>query len=296
MKHRGTSWKKRLWGEFTLLRLFRSLVFVYATLLAAAVLLSDFLIFPYRASSYDEGLEAFFIDAADGARLALKEYPNPNAEFTLLYFHGNAEDLGHVDPVLEEYRQAGFAVFAFDYRGYGKSTGRATASNVERDAETVFRFLTEKRKVDPEKTVLYGRSVGSGPATFLALEHDCAALVLESAFVSAFRVRTRIALFPFDRFNNLERIKKVDEPLLIVHGKKDRIVPFWHAQKLYAAKRGSKECLWVEEAGHNDLLIAAGHRYWNRLDRFVRETPASRAAGRRPVSNHRGPRVREEAK
>jgi hypothetical protein len=119
--------------------------------------------------------------------------------------------------------------------------------------------------VPPGKIISLGRSVGSGPATYIASKRKVAALVLESPFTSAYNVMAIGKFLPFDKYNNLARIDKINCPLLIVHGTADRVIPFAHSQKLYAAAKEPKLNLWVKNAGHNELYSHAAETYWQAL-------------------------------
>jgi fermentation-respiration switch protein FrsA (DUF1100 family) len=92
---------------------------------------------------------------------------------------------------------------------------------------------------------------------------------MESAFTSAFRVLTRIEILPFDKFPNIAKIKKVRCPVLLIHGREDDIVNFYHGQVLFAAANEPKRSYWVEQAGHNDLALVAGRRYFEELRNFA---------------------------
>jgi abhydrolase domain-containing protein 17 len=247
-------------------------VLAYAGFAAFAYLLSDRLIFQPPRPTYRAGqLPITMIPGADGDSIATLYLPNPNATLTILYAHGNAEDLGQIAPMLEELRQHGFAVIAFDYRGYGASTdGPPTASGATRDMESVYQHAVHALGVPPSRLVLYGRSVGGGPATDLAARLPIGGLVLESTFTSTFVVMTRVPLLPFDRFPNLHHIRQVHAPVLVVHGSADAAIPFSHGRRLYEAASNPKQALWVEGAGHNDLALVAGQRYWDALTAFAR--------------------------
>ena len=103
---------------------------------------------------------------------------------------------------------------------------------------------------------------------YLATKEKFAGLILEGPFTSAFRVVTRKKILPFDKFDNLARIDKVECPLLIMAGEADDIVPSWHGKKLFEKANDPKMSLWVEGAGHNDLLWVAGEKYWVALGEF----------------------------
>ena len=265
-----------------------ALALLYAAFAAIAHLAADRLIFPAPRPGYDaRTLPVTTVAAEDGAQVAVLHLPDPAARYTVLYSHGNGEDLASALPGLEALRRAGFSVVAYDYRGYGASTGGpATARGVLRDAEAVYRHVTGPLGVDPSRLVVYGYSVGSGPSVHLAARFPVAGLVVENAFVSAFRVMTRAALLPFDRFPNLRGIRRVRVPVLVIHGVEDRVVPVWHGRELFAAAPGPKDALWVEGAGHTDVAAVAGRRYGEALRAFAArlggEAPARRGRVRLP--------------
>lgn len=170
---------------------------------------------------------------------------------------------------MRDIRDSGFAIFACDYQGYGTSQGKPSEYNVYRDSSAAYGYLTEQLRVPPKLIILYGRSVGGGPAVDLAARQSVGSLVVESSFVSVFRVLTRIPLFPFDKFVNVDKIGKVRSPVLVIRGKADPVVPFWHGEQLFATAKQPKLNFWVEGAGHNDLMEVAGDRYATTLRRFV---------------------------
>ena len=256
-----------------------TVVLVYVAFAAFAWFASDRMIFQPPPSSYRAGQLPIVMLPTDGGSIATLHLPNPRAAITVLYAHGNAEDLGQVAPWLEELRRAGFAVLAFDYRGYGMSTGGPpSAAGATRDMETVYHHAVETLKIPPSRLVLYGRSVGSGPATDLAARVPIGGLVLESGFVSAFRVLTKVSLLPFDRFHNLRHIRRVHAPVLVIHGTADEVIPVSHGRLLYEAAAQPKQALWVDGAHHNDVPIVAGQRYWTALITFGRQIAPSVAA------------------
>jgi abhydrolase domain-containing protein 17 len=253
-----------------------TVLLVYLAFAAFAWLASDRMIFQPPPSSYRAGQLPIVMVPTDGGSIATLHLPNPRATVTVLYAHGNAEDLGHAAPLLEELRRAGFAVLAFDYRGYGLSTGGPpSAAGATSDMEVVYQHAVRTLKIPPSRIVLYGRSVGSGPATDLAARVPIGGLVLESAFVSAFRVLTRVSLLPFDRFHNLRHIRRVRAPVLVIHGTEDEVIPVSHGRRLYEAAGQPKQVLWVEGAHHNDVPFVAGARYWSTLAAFGREVASA---------------------
>jgi len=253
-------------------------IVAYVVFAAFAWLVSDRMIFQPPPPSYRAGqLPIVMVGARDGS-IPVLYLPNPHAAITVLYAHGNAEDLGQLAPWLEELRRAGFAVLAFDYRGYGMSTGAPpSAHGAVDDMEAVYRHAVDNMKIPPSRLVLYGRSVGSGPATDLAARLPIGGLVLESPFVSAFRVLTRVSVLPFDRFHNLRHIRRVRCPVLVIHGTADEVIPVSHGRRLYEAAAEPKHALWIDGAHHNDVPLVGGARYWEALAAFGREVAASAA-------------------
>jgi len=250
-------------------RVLLSVVVIYAALGALVFLVSDRMIFLPPPPTYRDGPQTFHLTTADGTRISAVHLVNPRADFTILYSHGNAEDLGLVAPLLARLREWGFAVFAYDYRGYGTSQGTPSERGAYEDVDAAYAFLTRRLGVAPGRIIAYGRSVGSGPAIDLATRQPLAGLVVESAFVTAFRVLTRIPLLPFDKFRNADKIARVSCPVLVMHGVEDDIVPIAHGRRLYEAAPEPKRFLWVEGAGHNDFTLVAGDRQALALHEFA---------------------------
>ena len=245
------------------------LVLVYAALLIFALFLSDGVLFQPHSSSYKDTPETLKLTTVSGNQISAVYLPNASAKFTLLVSHGNAEDLGDDRYWLEDLRKAGFAVFAYDYEGYGASQGKATEKRVYQDVEAAYDYLVANLKVPPERVIIFGKSVGSGPAVHIAAIRPVGALILQSPFLSAFRVLTRIPMLPFDKFPNYKILPLVHCPVLIIHGTADSVIAPWHGQKLYDLANNPKSHLWVKGADHNDLEMRAGASYANALQQFA---------------------------
>ncbi|MFN2443323.1 MAG: alpha/beta hydrolase [Thermoanaerobaculia bacterium] len=245
-------------------------VLFYVALAAFAWLTADRQIFFPPPSSYTlQSIGATLVPTDDGAEVATLHLRNPGAELTILFSHGNAEDLGNALPYLEALRETGYSVIGYDYRGYGASRGgRPTAEGSYRDIEAVYRHATEDLGIEPGDIVLFGRSVGAGPSTHLAARERVGGMILENAFTSAFVVVTRVTLLPFDRFPNLRNIRGAECPVLIIHAMRDEIIPIAHGRQLYEAAPGPKRHLWVEGARHNDVALVGGASYWRALGEF----------------------------
>lgn len=256
------------WG-WNLLRLpVVAAVIAYTVLAIAAPLLAGGMLFypQFGSRRAPEGMRK--IKGPDGTDVAVLHLPNPKARFTLWFFHGNAEDLGDIEPHLRLLRDAGFAVYAWDYPGYGHSGGKPSEESLYAAARIAREYLRQTLQVPAHQTIVYGRSLGGGPAVQMATEEGVGGLVLQSGFMSAYRVLTRWPLLPFDQFRNLPKIARVAGPVLIMHGQQDEVIPFVHGAALWQAAREPKRHLWLPEAGHNNFTEYAGDRYWQALREF----------------------------
>jgi fermentation-respiration switch protein FrsA (DUF1100 family) len=258
-----------------LIKALRIVVIVYGIVFVGAWLLVPKLLFQPQPSSYTS-LPGLLRIPVDGDAIAAVWMPNPAARWTFLYSHGNAEDLGDDLPILRELHDAGFSVFAYDYRGYGLSTGRASERTAKRDIAAAYAYLTGTLGVPPGRVIVHGRSLGGGPATELASREPVAGLVLESTFTSALGVSRWGRAFPYDWFRSLRRLKHVRAPVLVIHGTADEVIPIANGRALFRAAPEPKQSLWVEGAGHNDLADVAGERYLAALRRFAGSLPSPR--------------------
>jgi fermentation-respiration switch protein FrsA (DUF1100 family) len=253
-----------------------AVVFIYGALVLLA-LFSDHLIFQPPPLSYsDNDLSGARLDGVRSVHLASGDQrisavflPNSEAKYTLLFSHGNAEDIGNDLPMLGLYREAGFSVFAYDYRGYGTSTGRPSEKGVYEDAIAAYNYLTDQLHVPPERVIAMGRSVGCAPAIYVAAHRKVAGLVAEAPFITAFRVMTHFPLLPWDKFNNLREIRNVHAPVLIFHGRNDQVIPFWHGERVFSNANEPKQFVAVEGAGHNNVLMVSGRKYLEDMTRFA---------------------------
>ena len=251
------------------IKIIRSLILIYLLLNLFALFGSDWLIFAPQEPSYDHLPNEVKIISGHGEKITAVFLENPQAKFTILFSHGNAEDLGTVLPFMQQIHTLGYSVLMYDYRGYGTSEGHPSVSKSYQDIDAAYRWLVEEKGIDPKTIIAQGRSVGGGPTTWLASRREIGGLILESTFVSAFRVRTIIPVTPWDKFNNLRNIKKTTCPVLIMHGREDEILPFWHGQKLYEAAPGKKMHLWIEGGQHNDYAYVAGTDYFDIFQAFI---------------------------
>ncbi|MEH2354645.1 alpha/beta hydrolase [Nostoc sp.] len=271
---------KLLIGDLTWQRLVKSLIFIYLFFAAFVYFRADSMIFLSQPSSYQDDPTILKLRSGKDTNISATYLLNTQAKYTILYSHGNSEDLGDIKQILEKLHAWGFSVFAFDYRGYGTSQGKPTESHAYEDINSAYNYLTQNLKISPERIIVLGRSVGGGSAVNLAMQKPVAGLIIESSFISAFQVIVPFRILPFDKFPNLDKIKKVKCPILVIHGKADNIIPFAHGEKLFKAAISPKLSLWVEEANHNDLFSIAEEKYRQTLQEFTNLVKANQELSR----------------
>jgi hypothetical protein len=262
MEDRTRQWLNRyVVGELSLRRCIGSLLFVYGCLAAGAFFGADALLYHPFPTAYVDTAETIKLTTASGTRISAQLFESPGARYTVLYSHGNAEDLDDIDYLVEQLRGLGVSVLAYDYEGYGTSEGSPSEAHLYEDIDAAFHHLTDVRGIAPEQIIVYGRSLGGGPSVDLASRENVGGLILESTFTSAFRVLTRVKILPFDRFDNLSKMPRVRCPVLIMHGVADPLIPLRQGQQLFDAAPAPKLALWVRGAKHGDVPITAGARY-----------------------------------
>jgi alpha-beta hydrolase superfamily lysophospholipase len=205
--------------------------------------------------------EQLTVTAPDGSALAamiLRPEPAHDTGYWILHLHGNAisafsaEQIRHCDRL----RQLGFSVLCFDYRGFGRSPGVASEQHMDEDAEAAFSTLIA-RGIPPGHVIVWGHSLGSGPAVLLAGEHPVSALVLFGAFTSIPAAAQDtypylpVAWAASIHFDNLRRIAQVHVPVLIAHARGDTLIPLHHGLELFAAAHEPKRLLLLEGPYHD---------------------------------------------
>lgn len=261
-------------SSFSWRRLALLLLFSLLAMLTGAVFLADKVIFQPPSSGLSPESDMTMLEVAPGIKIAVLFAPAVNARYTILYSHGNAESLAEMRPLMNDFRRHGFNAVFYDYEGYGASSGYPSESHCYRDIAAVYNWLVKVMKIKPDRIIIYGRSVGGGPSCYLAAEQPAAGLILESAFLSAFKVVFPWPM-PFDRFPNYRRIGKITIPTLIFHGKKDEVIPFSHGETLFRQAGASrKRFVPIPGAMHNDLPETAGEGYWRELEQFSNSLPA----------------------
>lgn len=217
-----------------------------------------------------------YFTTSDNARLNGWFIPHPQAIATMVWFHGNAGNIGdRVDNIKLLHDKSAISIFIFDYRGYGRSPGNSSEASAYLDAEAAMEFVRRQLKVDDKNLVIFGRSLGAAVAAEMAGRFASRAVILESPFVSIGEMaKVLLPWLPLGpllsaKFDNLEKVGRITAPLLVLHGERDEIIPFEQGQRVFAAGREPKAFYPIEGAGHNDTFIVGGAAYYDRLRSFI---------------------------
>lgn len=212
---------------------------------------------PATPASIGLAYEDVTLATADGEQLHGWWVPAPQARWTVLHFHGNAGNIGHRLEHLQLLHGLGVNVLLFDYRGYGRSSGRTQEAGLYQDAEAAWTNLVQARGIAPGAIVLHGQSMGGAVAAWLAARREPAALVLESTFTSVPELAGQ--LYPWLPGRWLARLKldtrgalaRVRCPVLVIHSREDEIIPYTHAEALAAAATTGNSLVPLR-GSHND--------------------------------------------
>lgn len=193
--------------------------------------------------------------------------PSQAGKPVIVYYKGNAESFSDEHVRYEKFADEGFGFLAFDYRGFPASPGVLSEESVLKDAIAAFAFAQNKGF----PLVIWGRSLGSGPATYVASQRDAKALLLETPFDSAVAVaKDRYWFLPvdwimLDQYRVDQWIADVTEPVFVAHGTADKTIAYSHGVRTYELAPNKAEMWTVEGAGHSDLWKAG---IWDKAEPF----------------------------
>ena len=219
-------------------------------------------------------LDTFSIATRDGEQLRGWALLPAASRARVLYFHGNGGNLSIWAPILAGIARRGYSVLAFDYRGYGNSTGRPSERGLYRDVDAVLeRFWSASPTGTP--VIYWGRSLGTAAAAYAAGRRAPDGLILEAPFPDARSlVRSSpplafLALFSTYRFPTAEFLERVTAPVMVMHGDCDSVIPLVQGQALFEKVPGPKHFFTIRGGDHNDVTPPDPRAYWQAVDAFV---------------------------
>lgn len=218
-----------------------------------------------------------FFESEDGTALHGWWMPHEEAKLTVVYCHGNSGNIAERVDVFQQLLRLKFNVFAFDYRGYGRSAGSPSESGVFADVRAALDYTAEFLAPWHE-TVLFGHSLGGAIAVDGALNRpEIAGLVVQSSLTQAsdmarhFYPDLPVHLLSRNAFRSIEKVPRLTMPKLFIHGREDLTIPFVQGERLFGAAAEPKAFLPIARAGHNDVHLWGGLRYFSQLTTFGRQ-------------------------
>lgn len=207
---------------------------------------------------FDQPFEEFFLETDDGARLNAIHFKIENPRGVVLYFHGNAGDLSRWGRVVSMFPRIGYDAIVMDYRTYGKSKGKLSQQALLSDAEKFYAYTLERYK--ESDILLYGRSLGSGIACYLAAGNTPKMVLLESPYYSLRAIaKKRFPFLPVDwllryHLDSNEYVKDIKSPIAIFHGDGDKVIPLESGKALFEDIPIDQKVFFTIQGGHhNDL-------------------------------------------
>jgi fermentation-respiration switch protein FrsA (DUF1100 family) len=213
---------------------------------------------------------------SDGVKLHAWWIAAPQAEFTILYFHGNAANINNRAEIYAFLRTLPANVLALEYRGYGRSEGSPSEAGIYRDADAAYEYVTQQRGAPPGHVIGLGASLGSAVATDLASRKPLGGVVLEAPFGSTAAVARRV--YPFlpglgyfarTKLDTLSKIGKVKAPVLVVHCTQDPVIAIAMGQAVFERASEPKEFLRIEGMCHEGASDVAPDEYRAALLRLL---------------------------
>ena len=219
------------------------------------------------------GVDVRSFEMADGVRLTGWHAPAEAGKPSVLYFHGNAGNLSGRSERFRTILASGFGLLAASYRGYPGSQGNPSERHLISDGLALYDWLAGQN----DQVVVHGESLGTGIAVAVAARRDARAVVLEAPYTAAVDIAANqypwmpVSLLMTDQFRSRERIRAVSEPLLIVHGSDDQVIPVGHGRRLFALAGEPKTLAVIDGARHDDLWPRG---IWQRVLRLLDDNPA----------------------
>jgi pimeloyl-ACP methyl ester carboxylesterase len=207
---------------------------------------------------FDYPFEELFLKTDDDVTINALHFKAENSKGVILYFHGNAGDLSRWGKLTEYFVARQYDVLVMDYRTYGKSTGTLSEHAFYRDAQYCYDYLL--KQYSETKITLYGRSLGTGIASYLASKNQPKQLILETPYYSILDVAEhRFSMFPLKKllkyhFPTFEYLPKTSCLVTILHGTEDSVVPYASGKKLLGLGIDNLNFITVDGGNHNNLM------------------------------------------
>jgi fermentation-respiration switch protein FrsA (DUF1100 family) len=221
-------------------------------------------------------LHAWFVPAREPPAGSAGSPTPLQAARTILVFNGNAGNRAFRARLAALFAEYGWSTLLVDYRGYGGNPGLPSEGGLERDARAALKYALSRPDVDARRIVFFGESLGAAVAIRLAVDYPPAALILRSPFSSLTDIGAHhypllpVRLVLKDRYASIDRVSKVQSPVLVIAGDADGIVPLQYSERLFAAANEPKRFVVIEDADHNDEALLTGPGVLKAIREFLR--------------------------
>ena len=174
----------------------------------------------------------------------------------IIYFHGNAESIADDGNILRQLSAAGYNVFGMEYRGYGHSEDNTTEEGIFNDARASIDYL--RKRYPEDNIILFGRSLGTGVALKMATEYTTRGVILQSPYTSIEEIAdNQYPYFPIkklgllkDTYDSRSLLERVDEPVLVFHGRKDTLIPISNSEEIISLLHSPSQLVVFDDADH----------------------------------------------
>ena len=191
---------------------------------------------------------------------------------TILFLHGNAGSLENRIHKINNFKELDINFLLLSWRGFSKNKGKPTEAGLYEDARSAIKWLN-KKDISNENIIIYGESLGTGVTTEIAQNENFAGIILESPFTSMIEAgKTQYPIFPIkfllkDKYESDKKIKNIKSPILIMHGKSDKLVPFWMGEKLFYMANEPKYYFFPESDDH---MMEFNKDLINSIEKFIK--------------------------
>lgn len=209
-------------------------------------------------------------------------YKNAATNKIILVSHGNAGNIYHRLKLAEHLLNTGCSVFLYDYAGYGASEGKPSPSGVQEDGLAAYDYVEKTLGYGPDQIILYGESLGCAVSSYVSTKRPVAALIVQSGFLSLPQIAKEkcIVFKPYPdwafykpHLSNADNLQTKHPPLLIMHGVKDAVIPFRHAEQLASIAGQPVVFVPLKNSGHNDTYISDSDLFDTTLKNFLESLP-----------------------
>lgn len=202
-------------------------------------------------------------------------YKDNDSDILIIFSHGNASNISGLNYIYDFYNKLNVNYIAYDYPGYGRSTGNPSEKLLYESLEAVLSYCTNKLKINESQIILHGMSLGGAVTIEIAGSNTPKGVIIESAFTSTHEMskfmfpKLKLHRFVKNKFININKIDKIRSPLLLIHGTEDETVPFYMGEELFKKAVEPKSFYRMEGVGHSDQIELGGKPYFELIRSFV---------------------------